>query len=187
MTDINDSTALLLIDVQQAFDDPRWGRRNNEGAEENMRRLLVAWREAGLPVIHVRHMSTTPGSTLAPGQPGNAIKALVAPREGELVVEKNVNSAFIGTNLQALLDERGIRALVTTGLTTNHCVSTTARMSANLGYDTIVVSDACATFDVTTPDGRTISAETMHEVGLAELRGEFATIETTDELLRRML
>ena len=186
MTEINSSTALLLIDVQKGFDEPRWGRRNNDGAEENMHRLLGAWRDTGLPVIHVRHMSTTPGSSLAPGQPGNEIKALVAPREGETVVEKNVNSAFIGTNLQALLDERGIRTLVTTGLTTNHCVSTTARMSANLGYDTIVVSDACATFDVKTPDGRTIPAETMHEVGLAELRGEFAAIETTDEVLRRI-
>ena len=183
---ITDKTALLIIDVQEAFKDPRWGNRNNHDAEENMGRLLDAWRGAGLPVIHVRHMSKEPNSTLRPGTPGNEFQPRVAPKDGEIVVEKDVNSAFIGTRLRELLDERGIRSLITTGLTTNHCVSTTARMAGNFGYDTVVVGDACATFDVTTPDGKTIPAEVMHEVGLAELRGEFAAIETTDSVLEAM-
>lgn len=186
MGPITKDTALIIIDVQQAFDDPSWGKRNNPDAEENAGRLLDAWREVGLPVIHVRHTSKHPGSLLAPGAPGNEIKPRVRPRDGEPVIEKNVNSAFIGTNLQQLLDEQGIRSLVATGLTTNHCVSTTVRMAGNFGYDTVVVSDACATFDTTTPEGKTIPAEVMHEVGLAELRGEFAAVVTTEELLRAM-
>lgn len=186
MRSITKDSALIIIDVQQAFDDPSWGTRNNPDAEENAGRLLDAWREAGLPVVHVRHMSKRPGSLLAPGTPGNQIKPRVRPRDGEPVIEKNVNSAFIGTNLKELLDQQGIRSLVATGLTTNHCVSTTVRMAGNFGYDTVIVSDACATFDTTTPEGKTIPAEVMHEVGLAELRGEFAEVMTTEELLRAM-
>jgi nicotinamidase-related amidase len=94
-----------------------------------------------------------------------------------------VNSAFIGTGLEAYLRERGITALVIAGFTTNHCVNTTTRMSGNLGFQTTVVADACATFDFHDVDGSTIPAETMHRFGLVELRGEFAEVRTTDEVL----
>ena len=126
--------ALLLIDVQQAFDSPSWGRRNNPDAEAAVARLLAAWRAAGWPVLHVQHLSALPASTLRPGQPGVAFKPEALPLGGEPVFQKEVNSAFIGTGLEAHLREHGIPALVVAGLTTNHCVSTTTRMAGNLGF-----------------------------------------------------
>lgn len=179
-------TALLLIDVQQAFDLPSWGPCNNVSATANIARLLAAFRDSRLPVVHVKHDSTSPGSTLHPGHAGNLIKPEAAPRDGEPLFAKSVNSAFIGTGLEAHLRERGITGLVVVGFTTNHCVSTTTRMAGNLGFDTTIVSDACATFDFRDGDGSTIPAATMHRVGLAELRGEFARVVTTDELLARL-
>lgn len=176
-------TALLLIDVQKGFEDPSWGRRNNPDAEVNMARLLTAWRERGLPVIHVRHCSVEPASPLRPELAGNAFKDEVAPLPGEKEFSKTVNSAFIGTGLEQHLRERGIAALVIVGLTTDHCVSTTTRMAANLGFGVTLVGDAAAAFEREGPDGRTYPAEEIHTINLVSLNGEFCVVRTTAGVL----
>lgn len=175
--------ALLLIDVQQGMDDPKWGARNNPQAERRMQELLAAWRRAQWPVLHVQHMSVTPGSPLRPGLPGNALKPEVQPLPGEPLFQKTVNSALIGTDLQQHLEREHIRALVIVGLTTDHCVSTTARMAANLGYDVVVVEDATATFERHGPRGEHYTAEEMHGAALASLHGEFARVLTARDVL----
>lgn len=183
VTVISPEAALLIIDVQQGFDSTEWGKRTNPDAESNIVRLLAAWRQAGRPVIHVQHLSTFPDSPLHPDSPGCALKPEVAPRDGELLVQKRVNSAFIGTELEAHLRGRGIEALVIVGLTTNHCVSTTARMAGNLGFETEVVEDATAAFGCEGHDGHRFSADEVHAIALANLHGEFATVLSTGEVL----
>ena len=179
------TTALLLIDVQQAFDEPRWGPRNNPQAEANIVRLLAAWRQAAAPVIHVFHDSRTIGSSLHPDHAGNAPKPEALPLAGESQFRKNVNSAFIGTSLETYLRSAGIDRLVVVGLTTNHCVSTTVRMAANLGFGTAIVSDATATFDRATVDGRIRPAQEVHDAALSDLNDEFAKVVKTDDLILR--
>ena len=179
------TATLILIDVQDGFDAPYWGERNNPDAEDHIARLLARWRASARPVIHVRHDSVEPTSALRPETPGNAIKAQAAPAAGEPVVGKHVNSAFIGTDLEARLKAHASDTVVLCGFTTNHCVSTTARMAGNLGFQTYVLSDSTVAYGMRAPGptGRMIPAAEMHEVGLAELNREFATILTTDELL----
>ncbi|MEM8601661.1 MAG: cysteine hydrolase family protein, partial [Bacteroidota bacterium] len=176
----------LIVDVQQGLDDPTHGRRSTPDAEANMARLLAAWREAGWPVVHVKHNSTVPTSLLRPELPGNALKPEVLPLDGEPLFEKTVNSAFIGTGLDAYLRERGVTDLVIIGLTTDHCISTTARMAENLGFGTTVVADATAAFGRTSFDGQAFTAEEIHGVALANLHGEFATILTTKAVLAEL-
>jgi nicotinamidase-related amidase len=179
------NATLVLIDVQKGFDAPYWGERNNPDAERTIEKLLSRWRASGRPVIHVRHDSVEPQSALRPDSPGNALKAEAAPGPGEPVVGKHVNSAFIGTDLEARLKAGSTDTVVLCGFTTNHCVSTTARMAGNLGFRTFVLSDSTVAFAMRSPgpNGRLIPAAEMHEVGLAELNREFATVLTTDELL----
>lgn len=178
------TTALLLIDVQKAFDDPYWGQRNNPQAEANIAALAEAFRAQGLPVVHVCHDSRDPNSPLFPGEPGHAFKPEATPAPGEAEFHKSVHCAFVGTGLEAHLRERGIERLVIAGFTTNHCVSTTARLSCDLGFKTVVVRDACATFDLEDMDGHLVPAQALHDTGLTALHGEFAMVLPTEALLQ---
>ncbi|HVA96267.1 MAG TPA: cysteine hydrolase family protein [Candidatus Acidoferrales bacterium] len=180
---IPQNTALILIDVQKGFDDPKWGQRNNPQAEKNIAKLLTAWRKSNQPIFHIKHNSVEPHSPLRPEQSGNDIKDIVAPLPGEPLITKTVNSALIGTNLEKQLRKQKIDTVVIVGLTTDHCVSTTSRMAGNLGFTVYVVSDATATFDRKGYNGKQYSAKMMHEAALVSLQNEFATIIDTNTLL----
>lgn len=176
--------ALILIDLQRAIDDPSWGDdRNNPEMESNVAALLARWRERGWPIFHVRHASREPHSTYRPGQPGFEFKPEAAPVDGERVIEKRVNSAFIGTMLEAQLRAAGIERLYIAGVITNNSVEATVRMAGNLGFETFVISDATATFGRNDFDGRWRTAEEVHAMSLANLSGEYATVVTTREAL----
>jgi len=181
------NAALLLVDLQRGFDDASWGRRNSPQLEARVAQLLAAWRITDRPVVHAKHMSTLPTSPLRPGQPGNEFKESFAPLPSETVIEKRVHSCFIGTSLEVELRRAGCRTLVIAGLTTNHCVSTTARMAGNLGFDTWVVADATATFDRVGPDGVAHPAEQVHQLALCDLHQEFATVVDTETVLASLM
>jgi nicotinamidase-related amidase len=167
---------LIVVDVQQAFDDASWGSRNNPQAEANIAALLAGWRDTQRPVIHVRHRSARPDSLFHPDHAGFQAKPQAQALPGEPLIYKQVNSAFIGTDLEQRLRARGAATLVIVGITTDHCVSTSTRMAGNFGFDTYLVADATATFERVGPDGRRFSAEQMHDSALASLHGEFATV-----------
>jgi nicotinamidase-related amidase len=177
------STALIVIDVQRAFDDAaRWGARNNPSCESNVVALIADWRERRRPIVFVRHDSIEPGSPLAPSSPGNAFKDAITG-EPDLLVAKQTNSAFYGEpDLHAWLQARGIGSLAICGITTNHCCETTARMAGNLGYETLFVLDATHTFDRSGPDGVVLSADDLTRATATNLHGEFAQVVDTASL-----
>ena len=158
-------------------------RRNEPGAEGRIARLLDAFRAAGAAVIHVRHDSVEPQSRLRPGLSGNA--PLDGAREvaGEPVLRKSTNSAFIGTDLEARLRGAGLTTLAVCGAVTNHCVETTVRMAGNLGFDALLVRDACWTFDGTGPDGDRHGAEEIHAMTLFNVDREFGRVVRADEVV----
>ncbi len=178
-------TGLLLIDLQKGLGANGYygSERNNPDAETNAHKLLTFFRSEQLPIYHVKHDSTTNGSPLFPGEVGNELVEGLEPIAGEPLWSKNVNSAFIGTGLQDRLHADGITHLVIVGLTTEHCVSTSTRMAANLGFQVTLISDATASFDKEAPDGMRYSADLVHDISLATLRGEFAQIQTTEDYL----
>ncbi len=173
---------LVIIDVQKGWLNFLPGKWNRTDAVANIARLLQKWRNKGWSVIHVRHDSKNPASFLKSGKPGFDFQDEVKPLEGELVITKNVNSAFIGTNLEEVLKKAGADPVVICGYVTDHCVSTTARMSGNLGFPTVVVEDACATYAKKGIDGVEIDAETLHRANLASVNREFAEVRKTDDV-----
>jgi nicotinamidase-related amidase len=180
-------TALVVVDVQTAFDDLAYwsptGRRNNPGCERNIAALIGAWRATGRPLVYVRHDSDEPESPLRPDRAGNALRDFV-DGEPDLLVSKQVNSAFYGDpDLHAWLQQRGLGRLAICGVTTNHCVETTARMAGNLGYEVLFALDATHTFDRVGPDGTLVTADELARATAASLHGEFATVVSTAELV----
>lgn len=181
-------TALLVIDVQQAFaqKEAAGERRNNPGALDAIAALLDAFRRAEAPVVHVRHRNVSPRSRFHPDAAGFQPMEAARERPGETLIVKDVNSAFIGTPLDDHLRASGIEALAIVGITTNHCVETTTRMAGNLGYETLLVSDATYTFDRTGPDGRLFPAEDIQAMTLANLHGEFCTVTTAEQVSKAL-
>ncbi len=182
------TTALIVIDVQRAFDEPYWGKRNNPEAEANIALLLDGWRAAGQPVILVRHDSVKATSPLAPGNPGNAFKPVLDGVEPALVFGKKVNSAFHGdVDLDAWLRDHDIDAIVLAGIQTNMCVETTARVGENLGHRVTLAIDATFTFDLAGPDGSVLTADELARATATNLHGGgFARVITTKDVLAEL-
>jgi nicotinamidase-related amidase len=174
---------LLPIDMQLAFDGKPWPQRWNKGVDKNGRAALSAWRNAERPVVHVRHDSVVPGSTLGPSHAGNQFRQGFEPLDGERLVSKSVNSAFIGTDLDLHLRRIGAKCIVTFGISTDMCVSTTVRMGANMGWPMILVEDACDCFDLPKNDGGIIPARQIHEAHVATLGFEFCKVVTAAQLV----
>ena len=181
---IDKNPALILVDIQKAFlekDYPGF-KRNNPNAEQISGNILKKWRELKLPVIHVRHSSTNSNSKLHKSKPGFEFNDYVKPLNDEIVLTKKVNSAFIGTNLEEILIDNKISTLVIVGMTTNHCISTTVRMSGNLGFDTFLISDSTACYNTQGIDGKTIDCDIIYQSALASLNDEFAKVIGSKDL-----
>mgnify|MGYP006304794421 CR=1 FL=1 len=163
---------LLLIDIQEFYyPGGGWALADPEPAGRHAGRLLARFREHGWPVIHVRHDH----------EPGGAIHAHVAPRDGEPVLTKRRVNAFVGTDLQQRLEDLAARRLVIAGMQTHMCVEAAVRAAADLGYQVTVAADACATRDVE-HGGHTVSAADVHAATLATLAA-YATVTDTASLL----
>jgi nicotinamidase-related amidase len=177
-------TALVVVDAQAGFDDAWWGERNNPDCDRNIAALVDAFVATGRPVVYVRHASADPESPLHPDRPGHALKDYLAPYPPDLLVTKSVNSSFHGEpDLDAWLRGHGLRGLVVTGITTNHCCETTARVGGNLGYDVWFALDATHTFDRVGPDGTTMTADELARATATNLHGEFATVASSEQVL----
>jgi len=174
--EIQGNAALIVVDLQNGFDDPAFGKRNNPDAEANIGRLVDAWTASGRPIVRVRHVSVRPGSPLGPD---DTFKPVAAAIEPALEITKSVHSSFLGTpDLRAWLDAAGVRQVVITGIQTNRCCETTARMAGDLGYDVLFALDATYTFD----EGD-LTADQFATATARNLDGHFGRVVTSADIV----
>ena len=167
------TTALLIIDIQDFyFPGGKVPLVEPEAAAKNAGRVLAAFRNEGKPVVHVRHEF----------EPGGAIHASVAPIEGEKVFTKTEVSCFNGTEVLAHLKEIGVKRLVIVGMQTHMCLEAATRSAHDLGFECVVIGDACATRDLKYGD-RTVPAADVHASTLATLDGTYAKVVDTETFL----
>ena len=178
------SAALLIIDIQNDyFPGGSMELGGAEAASAQAARLLEAFREKGLPVIHIQHIAARPGATFfLPGTAGAEIHASVSPRPGEAIIRKHFPSAFRETALLEHLRGAGITRLVIAGMMTHMCIDTSTRAAADLGFACALAQDACATKALAF-GGVPVPAEAVQAAFLAALDGSFAQVKSTEELI----
>jgi nicotinamidase-related amidase len=178
-------TALLVIDVQMALahEDAAGTERSCPEAESNIALLLEKFRSTGAPVMHIHHRGTDADDPFHPDAPGFAVQPVAAPSADEPVVTKTGSSGFMGTPLQDILQKAGVDRVVLCGATANHCVESTTRSAADLGFNPIYAADAVWTYGITGPDGVSHSADQIHSVSMATLEGEIAEVKNTKDIL----
>jgi len=176
--------ALLVIDIQNDyFPGGKWPLAGIDAAADNAARAIAAARAAGDTVIHVRHeFRSADAPFFAPGSEGAQIHPKAAKRDGEPVVLKHFANAFRETELQALLQRRGIEEVVVVGAMSHMCVDAATRAASDLGYKVTVLHDACATRDLTF-DGVTVPAAQAHAAFMAALASSYAKVVPTADYL----
>lgn len=178
------SIALLLVDIQNDYFPG--GSMELVGAHEaarNAARLLSAFRQRALPIIHIQHIAVTPSSTFfLPGTTGAEIQASVRPNHGEPVFQKHFPNSFRQTQLLEHLQQKNITKLVIVGMMTHMCIDTTVRAAADLGFACSLPHDACATKGLSF-GGAHVPAESVQAAYLAAMNGTFANVASTDDLL----
>ncbi|WP_048648034.1 cysteine hydrolase family protein [Nitratireductor soli] len=176
-------TALMVIDFQNEYFSGRMPIPNGTAALSNAKRLVEWADEHGMPVYHVQHV-TPPGAPIfAEGGDTVGFHPDIAPAPHHKIVRKTSVSVFPTTNIDEQLKNANIETLVIAGLMTHACVSGAARDAVPLGYEVVVASDACATRDITGPDGKTMPHESLHSASLVTLSDTFAEILDTNAVL----
>lgn len=187
--------ALLVIDVQESFRARKsWDLINHPNIAERCNRLVTAARAAGDLVVWVLHTEPGSGTVFDPASGHVRLLEPLQPADGEPVLTKTSHNAFTTTNLQQLLTRHGVEEIVISGIRTEQCCETTARVGSDLGYRVTFVADATATqplaapglsldrdFDQVVNDPRTLPAESVVERTVYALAGRFAIITTLDE------
>ncbi|MFF4906461.1 cysteine hydrolase family protein [Streptomyces sp. NPDC001260] len=168
-------SVLIMIDCQDTY---RRGVMRLEGVEEALTeaaRVLSRAREAGIPVIHVRHDAGA-GSPYDLEADVGQISAEVAPAPDEPVITKDHPSSFFGTDLETRLRRTGRQDLVLVGFMTHMCVNSTARDAFNLGYRPTIVAAATATRELAGADGKPVTATELQQASLAGMADLFAVV-----------
>jgi nicotinamidase-related amidase len=168
--------ALVIIDAQGEYRNGALPLDGFEAAVARLADLLARARTAGTPVIHIAHCGAA-GGVFDRSGPGGAIVTELAPRNGELVIEKRNPNAFAGTDLAARLAAAGRPQVVMAGFMTHMCVSSTARAALDLGHRVTIPADATATRALPDPlGGAALGAAEIQRAALAELADRFAVI-----------
>ncbi|MDI2592252.1 cysteine hydrolase family protein [Pseudomonas sp. 681] len=176
--------AVIVVDIQNDyFPHGKWPLAGADAAADNAVRIIQAFREAGDPVVHIRHEFTSDDAPFfTPGSEGAKLHPKVVNRADEPVVLKHFVNAFRETDLKAILDEQRIEHLVIVGSMSHMCVDGVTRAAADFGYTVTVIHDACATRDLEF-NGMTVPAALVHAAFMSSLGFAYASVVSAQEFL----
>ncbi|WP_436492380.1 isochorismatase family protein [Actinokineospora sp. HUAS TT18] len=176
--------ALIVIDVQESFRTrPDWAEVSNPDIVGQVNRLVDLARAENDLVVWVLHSEPGSGGPFDPASGHVRLLDGLEPREGEPMLTKTAHNAFTTTNLQQTLTVRGVRDVLISGIRTEQCCETTARVGSDLGFGVTFVTDATATMPLKHwRTGAVMSTSDIIERTECALAGRFASIATVGEL-----
>jgi nicotinamidase-related amidase len=179
------TTGLLVIDVQESFRQrPDWAEISAPDIADRIARLVDHARTRGDAVVWVLHSEPGTGTVFDPARGFVRLLPGLNPRDGEPVFTKTSHNAFTTTNLAEWLTVHGVDEVVVTGIRTEQCCETTARLASDLGYRVRFVLDATATQPLPRHDGRgRLTAAEVQDRTAAALQGRFAEVVNLEEVL----
>ena len=168
---------MILIDIQNDyFTGGKMELFGMDKAANNAKNLLDTFRKAKLPIFHVQHISNRAGAAFfLPDTEGVKLHESVAPLPNETVVQKNFPNSFRNTSLLNHLNDANIEEVVICGAMSHMCVDATTRAAFDLGYNCVVIEDACATRNLQHKD-KVIKAENVHATFMAALAVLYAKV-----------
>lgn len=181
------STALIVIDIQNDyFQNGKMELVTPDKAADNAAQVLEWFRKYNKEnIYHVQHIAADPSlGFFLPDTEGAEISDTVTPLESESITIKNFPNSFLNTDLESKLKENGVDKVYVAGMMTHMCIDATVRAAVDMGYDTTLIEDACATKDLTYGD-KTVDAQQVHYSFVGALDGMYAEITTTGEFLEQ--
>lgn len=174
---------LIIINAQKGLLEDTRENRSNLEAEKNITQILHYWRAKNRKVIHVKHVSNNSNSIFYQNSKGCEFLEALSPQNKELLVEKTKSSAFSNPLLEEVLNKENSMNIILVGFTANECIDATARDAVSLGFQTYVVGDATATFDIRDPAGKLVKAERLHKLTLANINALYASVVKTSDVI----
>lgn len=176
-------SALLIIDVQESFlHRPFWQEQDVPAFQSEIRRLIDGCKRLGVSLVDVFHVSDTGPFSL---ESGYVTRLPFLTHQPDIQVHKHVHNALTESGLNEWLQQQNIDHLIISGLRTEQCCETTARVASDLGYQVTFVTEATMTFPMT-HRGQTLSVSQLKHRTETVLVDRFAAICTVDECLEKL-
>jgi nicotinamidase-related amidase len=181
------STALIIVDIQNDyFPNGKMELSNPEKAASNAAKVLDWFRQNNKDTIfHIQHIASNPAiGFFLPNTEGAKINEAVLPLENETIIQKHFPNSFLQTDLENKLRANGVTKVVVVGMMTHMCIDATVRAAVDLGFETTLIEDACATRDLSYQD-KTVPAEQVHYAFVSALNGMYANVISTEDFLQQ--
>ena len=179
-------TALIIVDIQNDyFPNGKMELSNPEKAADNAAKVLEWFRQNNKDnIFHVQHIAGDPAlEFFLPDTEGAEIHETVQPLETESIIIKHFPNSFLKTELESKLRENGVTKVVVVGMMTHMCIDATVRAAVDLGYETTLIEDACATRELSY-EGKVVPAEQVHYAFVGALNGMYCAVKSTEDFLQ---
>lgn len=176
--------AIVMIDFQNEYVDGAMPLGDaGSKATSNARLLLDKARKEAIPIFHIVHHGQDNDKIFDPLSSKVEIIDTLQPLDDEKTIVKMHPNTFYDTELQALITSAGKQQIIFAGFMSHMCVSSSVRAAFDLGFESFVCHDACATRELPSMTGKVITASTVHDSAMAALQDTFAALVATDKLI----